>query len=206
MNPTSHSSYPLHPSHPSHPSQPSHLTPLAPLPLPAHPSRYMQEFRTSKFCLCPPGWATWTPRVFESLLLGCIPAVVADHNVLPFQRSLDYQSFAVFIPEKRKEDIKQILKDVAPERLERMQIMADEVAEAFLYNTPPQPGDAFYHIAHELYWRVQTLGVRTRDEGKKTKSQAKAKAKAQAQAKKNKAKGFANVKGFNKRRRKGAKP
>ena len=36
------------------------------------------------FAWCPPGWATWTPRLFEALLLGCIPALVADHNLLPF--------------------------------------------------------------------------------------------------------------------------
>ena len=122
--------------------------------------QYMEEFRTSRYCLCPPGWATWTPRLYESLLLGCIPAVVADNNMLPFQRTLFYPSFSVFIPEKRAGDIKTILKAIPPKRVAAMQAKIDDVAGAFLYHSPPKPGDAFYHIAHELYWRVQTLGLR----------------------------------------------
>ena len=42
---------------------------------------YRKDFTSSKFCLCPPGWATWTPRLFEALLLGCIPAVVATFDL-----------------------------------------------------------------------------------------------------------------------------
>ena len=47
---------------------------------------YFKDMTTSKFCLAPPGWATWTPRVFEAMLMGCIPVVVADGNELPFER------------------------------------------------------------------------------------------------------------------------
>ena len=34
-----------------------------------------------------------------------------------------------------------------------------KVYKAFVYNSPPVKGDAFYHLMKELEWRAQTLGV-----------------------------------------------
>ena len=41
---------------------------------------YFEDMATSTFCLCPPGWASWTPRLFEALMFACIPVVVTDGN------------------------------------------------------------------------------------------------------------------------------
>lgn len=119
---------------------------------------YRNDFLTSTYCLCPPGWATWTPRLYEALLLGCIPAVVADDNVLPFSRTLDYTQFAVHISEKNSNDLyNQLPKD--PARIQELQEGGAKVYRAFVYNDPPIRGDAFHFLMKELEWRAQSLGL-----------------------------------------------
>ena len=34
-------------------------------------------------------------RLFEAALLGCIPVIISDEIVLPFESALDYSSFSV---------------------------------------------------------------------------------------------------------------
>jgi hypothetical protein len=117
---------------------------------------YRKDFTSSKFCLCPPGWATWTPRLFEALLLGCIPAVIADHNLLPFSRTVDYTLFAVHVSEDKANDLETFL----PQSKARVQELQDGVSAvwpAFVYNDPPQPGDAFHHLAAELFWKSRSV-------------------------------------------------
>ena len=53
-------------------------------------SRYREEMKESTFCLAPLGHATWSIRMFESMMLGCIPVLVADDTDLPFQRWVDW--------------------------------------------------------------------------------------------------------------------
>ena len=118
---------------------------------------YRDDFIRSIYCLCPPGWATWTPRLYESLLLGCIPAVVADGNVLPFSRILNYNEFAVHVAEKDASRLKEVLPQ-DPDVIQRLQAGVDKHWKAFVYNSPPQPGDAFYHIMYELYTKAETNG------------------------------------------------
>ncbi len=117
---------------------------------------YRKDFTSSKFCLCPPGWATWTPRLFEALLLGCIPAVVADHNLLPFSRTIDYTLFAVHIPEDNANDLEYFLPQ-STARVQELQEGVSAVWPAFVYNDPPKPGDAFYHLIGELFWKSRSV-------------------------------------------------
>ena len=120
---------------------------------------YRADFLNSKFCLCPPGWATWTPRLYEALMLGCVPVVVADDNVLPYSRTLDYSKFSVHVGEKYATKLRPILKK-AEERIEDLRAGMKNVFAAFVYNTPtPKPGDAFYRLMWDLHHRVKTLGV-----------------------------------------------
>ena len=42
-----------------------------------------------------PSYALWNFRLFESILLGCIPVIIADNIELPFENQLDYRSFSV---------------------------------------------------------------------------------------------------------------
>ena len=55
--------------------------------------------RRSVFCLCPPGRVSWTPRLIEAAVLGCIPVLLSDKYILPFADHLPYEDAIVRVPE-----------------------------------------------------------------------------------------------------------
>ena len=60
---------------------------------------YSENLRRSIFCLCPRGFAVWSPRVYESVLSGCIPVILADGMHLPFSfqnSGIDWRKFPSF--------------------------------------------------------------------------------------------------------------
>lgn len=116
-------------------------------------------YSRSKFCLCLPGWATWTPRLVEALATGCIPVLFSGGFALPFSRFTNFADFSVRIPEFRAGDVKELLHRVSAERVAAMQSSIRASWRRFVFNTPPQPGDAFYALVHELHWRARSLPV-----------------------------------------------
>lgn len=72
------------------------------------------------FCLCPEGWAHWSPRFFEAIQTGCIPVLFpsddGDSNELPFARLVDYPSFVIFVSPTRIATLQTMLHAVAEDR------------------------------------------------------------------------------------------
>jgi glycosyltransferase involved in cell wall biosynthesis len=138
----------------------------------SYKSDYLSDMLSSTFCLCPPGWASWTPRIFEAMLAGCIPVVVTDHNALPFERVTDYSQFSVFVSEKDAGRVKEILEEVAKdeERVARMRAQLRRRWQRMVW-TPfseggPKVGDAFHFMLMELQSRAAALRRRTRPRSK----------------------------------------
>ena len=73
------------------------------------------------FCLCPVGWAHWSPRFFEAIQAGCIPVLFPsegeDANVLPFERSVNYARFVVSVPAGQVGSLSALLFAVARNRV-----------------------------------------------------------------------------------------
>eukprot|EP00742_Colponemidia_sp_Colp-10_P010042 GILJ01011000.1.p1 GENE.GILJ01011000.1~~GILJ01011000.1.p1 ORF type:complete len:572 (+),score=71.29 GILJ01011000.1:72-1787(+) len=74
---------------------------------------YAEELRESVFCLCPPGFALWSPRPFESLAAGCIPVLIGNHLVLPFDDLIDWSKLSIKIAEEEVGGLKTSLKQVS---------------------------------------------------------------------------------------------
>ncbi len=73
---------------------------------------YYEEMKNSAFCLHPPGWASWSPRLFQILFAGCIPVIFGTHTVLPFEEEIDYSKIAVILPSIDKESLEKYLPNV----------------------------------------------------------------------------------------------
>mmetsp|Transcript_8745 Transcript_8745/g.28762 ORF Transcript_8745/g.28762 Transcript_8745/m.28762 type:complete len:433 (+) Transcript_8745:97-1395(+) len=54
----------------------------------------------AQFCLAPRGLTPSSRRPFESLIHGCVPVILSDNFGMPYSRWLQYEHFALRLPEK----------------------------------------------------------------------------------------------------------
>lgn len=61
--------------------------------------RFVSALRRSWTSLCPRGNGSSSIRFYETMCMGRIPVHVSDAYVLPFEKTIDYSQFCLFIPE-----------------------------------------------------------------------------------------------------------
>ena len=118
-----------------------------------HPATYYEDMQRSIFCLCPLGWAPWSPRIVESVTFGCIPVIIADDIVLPFKDVIPWADIAVFVAEKDVTMIGNILKDIPMEEVTKKQRLLQDrtIKEALLFPRLSRGvGDAFHQVMNAL--------------------------------------------------------
>eukprot|EP00929_Paragymnodinium_shiwhaense_P025379 TRINITY_DN15362_c0_g2_i2.p1 TRINITY_DN15362_c0_g2~~TRINITY_DN15362_c0_g2_i2.p1 ORF type:complete len:610 (+),score=114.02 TRINITY_DN15362_c0_g2_i2:149-1831(+) len=60
---------------------------------------YFEIMGSSHFCLVPVGTSSWTNHLYTSFHAGCIPFILSDNFVLPFQNLIDWPSLSIRWPE-----------------------------------------------------------------------------------------------------------
>lgn len=116
---------------------------------------YANELRDSDFCICPLGYATWSPRLVQAILTGCIPIIIADNTDHPFESLIDYTKFAIIIPEIDVSTILQVVQRVSPSELYKMRKNMVAVWKLFIYHrTQPDSKSAIDMILKELNNRL----------------------------------------------------
>ncbi|XP_031097527.1 probable beta-1,4-xylosyltransferase IRX10 [Ipomoea triloba] len=117
-----------------------------------HPTTYYEDMQRSIFCLCPLGWAPWSPRLVESVVFGCIPVIIADDIVLPFADAIPWEDIGVFVDEKDVPYLDTILTSIPPEViLKKQRFLANpSMKKAMLFPQPAEAGDAFHQILNGL--------------------------------------------------------
>ena len=110
------------------------------------------EIARSVFCLCPLGWAPWSPRLVESVALGCVPVIIADGIQLPFSSTVKWQKISVTVAEKDVGKLDKILKRVAATNLTQIQknLWDPKTRQALLFNSEVQEGDATWQVLFSL--------------------------------------------------------
>lgn len=66
--------------------------------------------------------------------MGCIPVILADYTVFPYQQLIDYTSFAVFVREVEVPILEDILDAIPPQQLVEMQLALAVVRDSLLYS------------------------------------------------------------------------
>lgn len=117
-----------------------------------HPATYYEDMQRAIFCLCPLGWAPWSPRLVEGVIFGCIPVIIADDIVLPFADAIPWEKIGVFVEEKDVPILDKILCTINHEEvLEKQRLLANPaMKQAMLFPRPAKPGDAFHQILNGL--------------------------------------------------------
>lgn len=95
---------------------------------------YQHYAKSSKFCLTPPGTAYSNRQVMVSLL-GCIPVVVGDHILQPFEPELSWSHFAVHPKEKQIPDMHNMLASIDDDKLAGMHSNLRCAAEHMTYSS-----------------------------------------------------------------------
>lgn len=113
---------------------------------------YQSEIVRSEFCLCPLGWAPWSPRLVESVALGCVPVIIADGIRLPFPSAVPWADISLSVAEDDVDKLGDILAHVAATNLTAIQrnLWDPEVRKALLFNQPMSEGDATWHVMEAL--------------------------------------------------------
>ena len=117
-----------------------------------HPSTYYEDMQRAVLCLCPLGWAPWSPRLVEAVVFGCIPVIIADDIVLPFADAIPWEEIGVFVDEEDVPKLDSILTSIPIEDILRKQrLLANpSMKKAMLFPQPAQPRDAFHQILNGL--------------------------------------------------------
>ncbi|KAL5056141.1 hypothetical protein RYX36_036823 [Vicia faba] len=113
---------------------------------------YQSEIARSVFCLCPLGWAPWSPRLVESVALGCVPVIIADGIRLPFPSAVKWSEISVTVAERDVGRLAEILENVAASNLSVIQrkLWDPWTRKALLFSNRVQEGDATWQVLHSL--------------------------------------------------------
>ncbi|URE35531.1 exostosin family domain containing protein [Musa troglodytarum] len=113
---------------------------------------YRAEMARSVFCLCPLGWAPWSPRLVESVALGCVPVIIADDIRLPFQAAVRWSEISVTVAEADVGRLEATLDHVAATNLSAIQRNLWDPARrrALLFHRPMEQGDATWLVLRAL--------------------------------------------------------
>lgn len=113
---------------------------------------YQSEIVRSVFCLCPLGWAPWSPRLVESVVLGCVPVIIADGIRLPFSSAVRWPEISLRVAEKDVGKLGLILEHVAATNLSTIQRNLGDPAirRALLFNDDVEEGDATWQVLDAL--------------------------------------------------------
>ncbi|KAH7561113.1 hypothetical protein ACOSP7_016308 [Xanthoceras sorbifolium] len=125
---------------------------------------YQSEIVRSVFCLCPLGWAPWSPRLVESVALGCVPVIIADGIRLPFSNAVNWPDISLTVAEKDVSKLGMILEHVAATNLTSVQrnLWDPSVRRALLFNDQAQQGDATWHVLSALSEKLDRSHMRSR--------------------------------------------
>ncbi|XP_064994763.1 probable glycosyltransferase At5g25310 [Musa acuminata AAA Group] len=113
---------------------------------------YIEHMKSSKFCICPMGYEVNSPRIVEAIYYDCIPVIIANNFVLPFEEVLDWGAFSVVVAEKDIPKLKQILLGISGRRYVRMQTNVRRLRKHFLWNDKPVKYDLFHMILHSIWF------------------------------------------------------
>ncbi|KAL4428361.1 hypothetical protein ABPG75_002450 [Micractinium tetrahymenae] len=93
---------------------------------------YSEALASSKFCFVLPGDG-WSARLEDAVLHGCVPVIIQDGVQLAFESVLDFESFAIRIPQKDMHNVPRILEAVPEDRIVEMQQALGKVWRRWIY-------------------------------------------------------------------------
>mmetsp|Transcript_5771 Transcript_5771/g.19637 ORF Transcript_5771/g.19637 Transcript_5771/m.19637 type:complete len:339 (-) Transcript_5771:67-1083(-) len=99
-------------------------------------SHYYGNMTTSQFCLAPPGMrGGWGRRTTLVATFGCIPLVVEDNRVQPFEDIYDPDSYTVRVLEKDVDSIGELVDSISEEKISAMRRTIDCLIPKWMWSS-----------------------------------------------------------------------
>mmetsp|Transcript_29775 Transcript_29775/g.76959 ORF Transcript_29775/g.76959 Transcript_29775/m.76959 type:complete len:464 (+) Transcript_29775:315-1706(+) len=118
----------------------------------------LAEMTQARYCLAPEGGVEgWSLRIFDSILQGCIPVIVADSWELPFQETLDWSKFSIKVLEKDADEVVELLRSLPQSAVEAKAAELGRVAQRFRWHAAWERDDAFDTLLRQLDGRVRFM-------------------------------------------------
>lgn len=92
---------------------------------------FIDLMKNSTFCLVPRGRRLGSFRFLESMSNGCIPVVLGDGWVWPFDEIIDWSDAAIQFDEDQLLLVPDLLRDISPEQVTGMRLKCDALYEAY---------------------------------------------------------------------------
>ncbi|KAG8364507.1 hypothetical protein BUALT_Bualt18G0004400 [Buddleja alternifolia] len=120
---------------------------------------YNEMMEKSKYCLCPSGHEVASPRVVEAIYAECVPVLISEDYILPFNDVLDWDKFSVRVSVEELPKLKEILMRIGNDEYTLLQKRVREVQRHFVVNDPPKRYDVFHMTIHSLWLRRLNLRI-----------------------------------------------
>lgn len=95
---------------------------------------YADLMAASVFAFVPRGDALFSYRLLEAMSFGCIPVILSDNWILPFDRTIAWNEIALHAPENEVEALPQLLRAFEPRRMAAIQHTIVETYRACFAN------------------------------------------------------------------------
>lgn len=122
---------------------------------------YFDIIGSSHFCLVPVGTSSWTNHLYTSFFAGCIPVILSDNFVLPFQDLIDWPALSIRWPQDQVgEEMYSYLLELVYSRHEvvyEMKRRLDAAACWFDFYDFDNPCSPYRGILHTLEQRSKAL-------------------------------------------------
>lgn len=121
---------------------------------------YWGTLQRTKYALHIHGTQPFSSRLFEAIVAGAVPIVIAPGYVLPFEELLDWNQFSVCVQPNEVSRLYDIVSRINVTEYRRLARNVVRVADHFRYHPPDiRPGDAFYMTIYQTFLRSQQAAL-----------------------------------------------
>jgi hypothetical protein len=129
-------------------------------------SEYYQMLRNATFCMVVRGDTTSSSRLFAAIAYGCIPVIISDWILMPYQQLIDYTKFSIQIEESfimnHPEDFLVFLRNISSAAIASLRQGLAQARQALLYDGLQELNPAslsfLENLIHRIIFCVDILG------------------------------------------------